>query len=245
MIDGKTGIGYRKTYGTTYGSDVDAVYWTPTAWQYDRIVYNTTGGGIRTTGISIPSREWAYVTFENGQSVRLNNPFNYLTYIFNEAGNVPLETTDICFPDNATGWLCTSDGQILVTKDSSKSWNSQLSVSRTGFSKIYFMDDKAGWASSYTNSFYKTTDGGNTWNKISTPGITSKLVQFVFTTKNRGFFMAGREVYETSDGGTSWTRSCKMGNETFQSITKQGANVYILSLGSETSTTHATILRYQ
>lgn len=82
--------------------------------------------------------------------------------------------------------------------------------------------------------------------------------QFVFTTKSRGFFISGREVFETSDGGATWTRSCKMGKEHFQSITKQGNNVYVLSLGNEIRTTpingggsqtsdwtFATILKYQ
>lgn len=259
MIDGTTGIGYRKSYGTTNGSDVNSLIWSPTNINYSKLIYNASGlGFLRTTGISIPSREFVYITLTTGQSFRLKNPFNYFKYVFNVAGDVPQKTTDIYFPDNATGWLCTSDGAIMVTRDSSKTWSSQLSVANTGFSKIYFIDNKTGWASSYTNSFYKTTDGGASWDKISTPGITSESVQFVFTTKSRGFFIAGREVFETSDGGTTWARSCKMGKEQFQCITKQGNNVYVLSLGGETRTTpitgggtsisswtYATILTYQ
>lgn len=259
MIDGTTGIGYRRSSGTTLGSDIDAIVWSPSEIRYSRLVYNGSGfGHLRTTGISIPSREYAYVTLDDGESVRLKNPFNYSSYVFNPAGTVPQKTTDINFVDNVTGWLCTSDGEIMATKDSSKNWTSQLSVSNTGFSKIYFIDGSTGWASSYTNSFYKTTDGGATWIKIAAPGITSKSIDFVFTTKTRGFFIAGRDVFETSDGGAHWIRSCKMGTESFQSITRQGANVFVLSEGSETRTTpltgggtetsswtHATILKYQ
>ena len=87
------------------------------------------------------------------------------------------------------------------------------------------------------NCIYKTDDDGVTWNKIVTPGITSSNILFVFTTQNHGFIISGREVFETTDGGTSWTRSCKIGKENFQSITKQGINVYVLSQGSESRTT--------
>lgn len=256
MIDGQTGIGYRKSPGTTGGSDIDAFYWKgPTDVRYTRLVYNASGiGYLQTSGISIPSRDFAYITFTNGESVRLKTPFS--GSIFNSAGAVPQKVTDLCFPNNVMGWLCTSDGKIMNTKDSSKTWNSQLSVSGTGFSQIYFFDDKNGWASSYNNSIYKTTDGGVSWNKVSVPGITSSMVRFAFTSTSRGFFIAGREAYETSDGGNTWRRSCKMGKEGFQSITRQGNKVYVLSWGSETRTTpinggtstsswtYATILRY-
>lgn len=258
MIDGKTGMGYRTNPGTTMGSDVDAIFWNATGIGYYKLVYTASGiGGLQTSGISIPSKEFAYLTFSDGECVRLQNPFNSAKYIFNKGGSVPSETNNIYFPDNATGWLCTSDGKIMVTKDSSKTWNTQLTVDNIGFSQIYFADQKTGWAASNANSFYKTTDGGASWNKIPTPGITT-YVNFVFTTKDRGFFIAGRDVFETSDGGANWVRSCKMGKENFQSITKQGNNVYVLSLGSEMRTIHpssggtetsswtyATILKYQ
>lgn len=246
MIDGTTGLGYRKTYGTTGGSDIDAVYWSPEGLGYYRLVYNASGiGGLRTSGISFPSRQVAYVTFTNGESVRLNNPVDYASYKFNSAGTVPMATSDLCFPDNINGWLCTSDGQIQATQDSSKTWSSQLIVSGTGFSQICFIDNKTGWAASYNNSIYTTTDGGINWKKIAVPGITSQFVQMVFTSKTRGFFITGREVYETSDGGSTWKRSCKMGTENFQSITKLGTTVYILSLGGDNNSTWATILSYQ
>lgn len=259
MIDGTTGMGYRKNSGTTLGSDVNAIFWSAEGIRYSKLVYNATGiGGLQVSGLAIPSREFVYITFTNGESVRLQNPFSYYTYTFHSAGTVPSKTTDIYFPDNATGWLCTSDGEIMATKDSSKTWSNQLTVAGNGFSQIYFIDQKTGWAASYTNSFYKTNDGGASWNKISTPGITSKFVKFVFTTKDRGFFIAGREVFETSDGGLNWVRSCKMGKENFRFITKQGSNVYVLSTGSESRTTpldgggtetsswtYATILKYQ
>lgn len=258
MIDGKTGMGYRTNPGTTQGSDVNSIFWNSTGIEYYRLVYNVSGiGGLQTSGISIPSKEFAYITLNDGESVRLQNPFNYAKYIFNKGGSVPSETSSIYFTDNATGWLCTSDGKIMVTKDSSKTWSTQLTVDNIGFSQIYFTDQKTGWAASNANSFYKTADGGASWNRISTPGITSN-VNFVFTTKDRGFFIAGREVFETSNGGVNWLRSCKMGKENFYSITKQGSNVYVLSMGSENRTTplsgggsqtsswtYATILKYQ
>jgi hypothetical protein len=259
MIDGKNGIGYRKSSGTTYGSDINQFIYTPTAINYYRLVYDASGiYNLQTSGISIPSREFVYITLTNGQSLRLQNPFNYSKYIFGKGGDVPSKTTDLFFINNITGWLCTSDGQIMITKDSSKTWSRQLSMTGTGFSKIYFANANLGWAASYNNSFYKTTDGGSSWTKVTVPGITSSNIQFVFISATRGFFIAGREVYETSNGGDNWTRSGKMGKETFQSITKQGNTVYILSMGSERRTTplsgggtqtsdwtYATILKYQ
>jgi photosystem II stability/assembly factor-like uncharacterized protein len=134
-----------------------------------------------------------------------------------------LESRDIYFINNDTGFIVGNEGRIFRTTDSGKTWRRMESGTALNLVSVYFINDRVGYASgeglncpwhncSKGSFLFKTTDCGETWTKLLFPEYyrilslkffdESHAVAIIFTEGQLDSLKAN--VATSSDGGTIW-----------------------------------------
>jgi photosystem II stability/assembly factor-like uncharacterized protein len=120
----------------------------------------------------------------------------------------PSSLASFSFPNAATGYLLTQDGNVSQTADGGQSFSRRTSVPGTRSAggsvngqDVFFTDANTGVALAGTKIF-RTTDGASTWNEVNS-GPALNAVTFVSATV--GYAVGpGTTVLKTVDGGQTW-----------------------------------------
>lgn len=159
------------------------------------------------------------LTFLN--EVVLKGEKDYSDYAFGSSKGL----LSIAFASDSVGFIGSKTGELFITRDRNKSWDSILKdLEELAFVELFFYNTILGFALTNSNVIYRTDDGGVTWNKILIPHhameedtyrINKKIVMI---NETRGFTNYGKEVFETNDGGKTWTRSLRVGKSKVNGI---------------------------
>lgn len=144
---------------------------------------------------------------------------------------------DFITPD--LGWLSgwhsegppeTDGGEVVLTKDGGKTWNSISKQIPLGIKYVYFYNDRQGWALNKGNDILGTTDSGETWTLVRKAGQTTvkynyknpgapteipdPLIKIYFRTDKAGWAWGGGKKADgveiagiflhSTDGGKTW-----------------------------------------
>ena len=101
-----------------------------------------------------------------------------------------------------TGWILTSDNDILKTTDGGDTWTIITQSETTGLNGICFVDENTGYISSSAGDIIKSTDGGLNWTTIHTGNWFG---QIAFKDAMNGSVGGSPNNMYTSDGGATWT----------------------------------------
>lgn len=112
--------------------------------------------------------------------------------------------TDICFPDNSTGYAAGTSSTILKTTDAGLNWSSQTNPAANNLWTIYFVNSSLGFAVGDGSAAIRTTNGGNNWTSMTLP-IFELLRGIYFADVNTGYITgsSGR-IIKTTNGGNNW-----------------------------------------
>ena len=125
---------------------------------------------------------------------------------------------DGCFVTDSSGFVISSEGQVLKTSDQGATWN--VAANLTGvFTSMCHSGPDTIYAGG--NCIYRSTNRGNTWNLMST--FTTTISDLVFFRGGAGFkivpghttcnyggtirYISNYMVYKSDDGGITWTYS--------------------------------------
>jgi photosystem II stability/assembly factor-like uncharacterized protein len=112
--------------------------------------------------------------------------------------------TGIDVVDSMNGWVVSSNGLILVTRDGGFTWATQadLSTEYPSLRAVAFADTLRGIAVGLKRS-YRTTNGGRLWIPCGSAANNLFDVQMV---DSLHAWAVGSNVLATTDGGSTWTR---------------------------------------
>ncbi len=116
---------------------------------------------------------------------------------------------DIFFVNDSTGWAVSSDGDILKTTDSAKTWDLQLHTFDY-FRSVEFFDEQLGFAGSLYGRLYKTMNSGEDWYEItdslpvSFDGICGMSVADDSTIYICGVWSSPSYIFKSTDKGHTW-----------------------------------------
>jgi photosystem II stability/assembly factor-like uncharacterized protein len=159
-------------------------------------------------------------------------PFNKMNEATMDIGNwgiskvsyeFSLQSRDIYFLNNDTGFLVGNEGRIFKTTDSGETWRRKDSGTTLNLVSICFINDRVGYASSEGldcpshncskgSLLLKTTDCGETWTKVLLPEFY-RILSLKFFNESQGvaiIYTKGQmdslktNVATSSDGGSSW-----------------------------------------
>ena len=122
---------------------------------------------------------------------------------------------EIQFVDGQTGFVYSSNGEVLKSIDEGQSWQ----VMASGIGSIHglsFTDENHGWVCGWSGLLKKTSDGGETWTDVVFPEIgTETPTDFdaIFFKDSLNGYVAAydfdastyTQIYWTDDAGDSWT----------------------------------------
>src|SRR5262245_2975822 len=120
---------------------------------------------------------------------------------------------DLCFLDEAHGWVCDGEGQVFRTQDGGASWDMLRNNPNAYLRAIRFADTQHGWIGAlFTDTLlYQTTNGGALWTgvvNIPEPrpnaicGLSIASPQVIYGV---GSYAGPARVIKTVDGGATWT----------------------------------------
>jgi photosystem II stability/assembly factor-like uncharacterized protein len=129
-----------------------------------------------------------------------------------------ISPTDVSFLNSKTGYIVGSNGDLIKTIDSAKTWmHSYIESDSSGVmtSAISFINDKTGYIygtwnilnGNFYGILYKTTDGGTHWTK-QYYNTAYHLLSMKFFDESHGIALdwinSGSYVVTTDNGGKSW-----------------------------------------
>jgi len=100
-----------------------------------------------------------------------------------------------------TGWVITTDAEILKTTDGGDTWTVITQTETTQLNGICFVDENIGYASSAQGEIIKSTDGGLNWTTVYTG---SWFGQIAFKDALNGSVAGNPNNMYTNDGGVTW-----------------------------------------
>ena len=117
----------------------------------------------------------------------------------------------IYFVSITTGWMVCSNGSILKTTNSGKSWIEQYRDSNDDYRSVCFQTENLGWVVGCDGVILKTTNSGDTWKQISK--VTNKCLKDVcFVDNLLGWAVGSEIILNTEDGGETWLKEDYPGN---------------------------------
>ncbi len=113
-----------------------------------------------------------------------------------------------------SAWACGSDGPIVFTNDSGKTWG-KTAVTPTDSTdrctSLDFLDAQRGWVGGWYGTLWSTDDGGKTWTPIALPAefktsdaLEHTLHRVLRVDRNVGFVQGSSATWRTRDGGKNW-----------------------------------------
>ena len=110
-------------------------------------------------------------------------------------------TNEIAFFLNNNKGFLIEQGQILMTTDGGKTWNSTFSNNLLSVGSFYFLDDNIGFLQS--NYLYGTTDGGLTWSIINNVYFPAA---FAIDNDTLYYAESNGDISKSIDKGKTWTK---------------------------------------
>lgn len=113
-----------------------------------------------------------------------------------------------------SAWACGSDGPIVFTTDSGKTWGKTAATptdSTDRCTSLDFLDAQRGWVGGWYGTLWNTDDGGKTWTPIALPAefktnnqMDRTLHRVLRVDRNVGFVQGSSATWRTRDGGKHW-----------------------------------------
>ncbi|NOS84672.1 MAG: T9SS type A sorting domain-containing protein [Ignavibacteria bacterium] len=112
--------------------------------------------------------------------------------------------TDMFFTNQNSGYITTTDGNLLRTTNAGVNWTSQ-NITGSGLFSVYFNDSLTGWVVGVYGRVGRTTNGGLSWSVNSLP-ISGIFLSVKFINNSTGWLCGGGgRLYVTTNGGANWT----------------------------------------
>ena len=113
---------------------------------------------------------------------------------------------DVFFPNNDTGWVCSTDlqyGGLWRTTDGGLSWQQEMNAGNKP-QRIFFVNDTTGWVIGNNYNIYKTTNTGDAWYLIY--NFSNTVADIFFASSDSGWIIGGgaNGMMRTTNGGTNW-----------------------------------------
>jgi photosystem II stability/assembly factor-like uncharacterized protein len=151
-----------------------------------------------------------YYSFDGGRTVttdRFQDLWNDIAPFSNELWPGGRTTNkfinDSHFFDGHEGFLVGSDGNIIKTTDTGRSWRSIYSGVVEHLYDIEFIDDSTGFIAGSFGRILKTEDRGETWHKTDS-GTQGIIFSVGFKNENEGWAGTESGLRYTIDGGETW-----------------------------------------
>ena len=121
------------------------------------------------------------------------------------------------FVDGKYGWAVGTDGEIILSKDGGKTWESGqgTSLPKATFTEVNFSTPNNGWLVSIGKVYYTST-GGNSWNVQhqlrGTRGRPPGILDLHFVNTRDGWAVGGVDskgtstILKTQNGGIKWEK---------------------------------------
>ena len=120
------------------------------------------------------------------------------------------------FVDVNHGWISGSNGTLLVTSDSGRSWVQTKKFTNDNIWDVYFSDTRNGWllcekdiyAGRSPHSYLlQTQDGGSSWERVEFVGSSERIIRFFFTKDGYGTAVGeGGAIWQMLDDKKTWKR---------------------------------------
>jgi photosystem II stability/assembly factor-like uncharacterized protein len=126
---------------------------------------------------------------------------------------------DIFFLDLEKGWIAGSDGTMLSTTDSGRTWARSAKFTTDTIDQVYFTSDNVGWllcersaydrAGGAASYLRKTTDGGRTWEQMEFKAAgRNRIKRLIFNRDGAGTAFGESGIfYALQPDGSSWKKS--------------------------------------
>jgi len=144
--------------------------------------------------------EFSY-SFDGGKTVvsnRFPGLWNNLTFPIYDS-----HIYDCNFINGHTGFLVGTDGNILKTTNTGRSWRNIQSGGNETLWDITFIDANTGFIAGNFGRILKTTDGGETWRRTNS-GTQENIFTVAFRNQNEGWAGTVSGLRYTEDGGETW-----------------------------------------
>jgi len=144
--------------------------------------------------------EFSY-SFDGGKTVASNTfpgLWNNLTFPIYDS-----YIYDCCFLNGHTGFIVGTDGNILKTTNTGRSWRNIQSSGNETLWDITFIDANTGFIAGNFGRILKTTDGGETWRRTNS-GTQENIFTVAFRNRNEGWAGTVSGLRYTEDGGETW-----------------------------------------
>ncbi|HVM89958.1 MAG TPA: YCF48-related protein [Puia sp.] len=131
------------------------------------------------------------------------------------------------FIDDMKGFVITGLGTVAKTDDGGASWIQKAiniispAINSDEYDLMQFVDSLTGYFPCQYGLF-KTTDGGITWNNIFAKGGRLNIIKAL--DMSNAYYMSDSAIYKTTDGGKTWTTDCRLGAESFLSMSLINVN---------------------
>lgn len=130
--------------------------------------------------------------------------------------SIPAGQNDVVFAAGSQ-YTVDSEGIIIKSVDGGESWETILSGTTHGFTKIEFINPMRGFVVGWDNTFMITVDGGDTWQDVDAGTDIFYYSSLNFYNENIGFAGAltnnnTLEAYVTADGGSTWNLTADTSN---------------------------------
>lgn len=124
----------------------------------------------------------------------------------------------VYFVDENRGWIAGSNGTLLATGDSGKSWKPEKKFTADNIRQVYFSDEAHGWllcerdiygAETLSPSYLmETSDAGATWQKINFTEGKERIARIFFSKSGAGFAVGEAGAFWTmTDDKETWKKT--------------------------------------
>ncbi len=84
------------------------------------------------------------------------------------------------FVNASTGWIVGSNGTILFTQNSGKTWDRQITDQVYDLLSVYFIDESTGWIAGSHGKILKTSNGGINWIELDVGIVDTSFFEVFF-----------------------------------------------------------------
>lgn len=130
------------------------------------------------------------------------------------------DLVSLSFIDHLTGWIASSDGDILYTNDAGANWEEIAQLEHISPTRIFFWDSTLGWLSGNSKTapdsafVFRTNDGGESWEPVHKAAFF-RLNDLFFANDTLGWIVGSETdgsdplswIARSIDGGDSWIQS--------------------------------------